>query len=59
VRSVVDRVLRFLDMLGLDPDEVGDQLVLTPACGLAGASASYAREALALLRAGASLLGTG
>lgn len=58
-RSVVDRVLRFLDMLGLDPDEVGDQLVLTPACGLAGASASYAREALALLRAGASLLGTG
>ena len=31
-------VLRWLDMLGLDPDEVGDRLVLTPSCGLAGAS---------------------
>ena len=58
-RAVVDRVLRFLDMLGLDPDEVGDQLVLTPACGLAGASASYAREALALVRSGASRLAGG
>jgi methionine synthase II (cobalamin-independent) len=58
-RAVVDRVLRFLDMLGLDPDEVGDQLVLTPACGLAGASASYARQALALVRTGASRLASG
>lgn len=58
-RLVVDRVLRFLDMLGLDPDEVGDQLVLTPACGLAGASASYAREALALARTGAARLAGG
>lgn len=58
-KAVVDRVLRFLDMLGLDPDEVGDQLVLTPACGLAGASASYAQEALALVRAGASRLTRG
>ncbi|HEU4567822.1 MAG TPA: methionine synthase [Marmoricola sp.] len=58
-RSVADRVLRFLDMLGLDPDQVGDQLVLTPACGLAGASASYAREALRLVRAGAARLTEG
>lgn len=58
-RSVVDLVLRFLDMLGLDPDEVDDRLVLTPACGLAGASASYAREALALVRTGASRLASG
>ncbi len=57
--AVVERVLRFLDMLGLDPDEVGDHLVLTPACGLAGASAAYAREALSLLRTGASRMGTG
>jgi len=58
-RSVVDRVLRLLDMLGLGPDEVGDRLVLTPACGLAGASASYAREALALVRTAASRLASG
>lgn len=58
-RSVVDQALRFLDMLGLDPDEIGDRLVLTPACGLAGASASYAREALALVRTAASRLTSG
>jgi methionine synthase II (cobalamin-independent) len=58
-RAVADRVLRFLDMLGLDPDQVGDQLVLTPACGLAGASASYARDALRLVRAGAARLTQG
>jgi methionine synthase II (cobalamin-independent) len=49
-RQVVDRVLRLLDMLGFDPDEVSDQLVLTPSCGLAGASAGYARTALSLVR---------
>ena len=45
-RPVVERVLRLLDMLGFDPQEVAGQLVLTPACGLAGASPSYARSAL-------------
>jgi methionine synthase II (cobalamin-independent) len=54
--QVVERVLRLLDMLGFDPDEVASQLVLTPGCGLAGASPSYAREALALVRASASRL---
>lgn len=49
-RGVHDRVLRLLDMLGFDPDEVSGQLVLTPACGLAGASPSYARAALRVLR---------
>ena len=38
--AVTERVLTLLDMLGLDPAEVADQLVLTPACGLAGASPS-------------------
>jgi len=56
-RQVVERVLRLLDMLGFDPEEVAGRLVLTPACGLAGATPSYAREALALLRASASRLG--
>jgi methionine synthase II (cobalamin-independent) len=47
--EVTESVLRWLDMLGLDPDLVGERLVLTPTCGLAGASRSWARDALALL----------
>jgi methionine synthase II (cobalamin-independent) len=45
---LTERVLRWLDMLGLDPDEVTGRLVLTPACGLAGASYDWARQALQL-----------
>lgn len=45
--AVTERVLRLLDMLGLDPDSAGD-LVLTPACGLAGASRGWARRAYEL-----------
>jgi methionine synthase II (cobalamin-independent) len=56
-RSVLDRTLRLLDMLGFDPEEVSDQLVLTPACGLAGADASYAREALRVVHEAAAELG--
>ncbi|WP_244932072.1 methionine synthase [Nocardioides sp. W7] len=55
--QVTESVLRWLDMLGLDLDEVGSRLVLTPACGLAGASPQWARRALALVRAAASHLG--
>ncbi len=50
-RNLTDRVLRLLDMLGLDPsasdDETGE-LVVTPSCGLAGASAPWARRACEL-----------
>ncbi len=49
-RALTDRVLRLLDMLGLDPETVRDQLVITPTCGLAGATPSWARQALALSR---------
>jgi methionine synthase II (cobalamin-independent) len=49
--SVTDQVLRLLDMLGLDPDGVSDQLVLTPTCGLAGATPGWARAATELCRA--------
>ena len=56
-RGVVERVRRLLDMLGLDPAEVADQLVLTPACGLAGAAPSYARGALRAVREAAAELG--
>ncbi len=54
---LTDRVLRFLDMLGLDPDSAGSALVITPSCGLAGASAGWAREALRLCAAVARNLG--
>jgi methionine synthase II (cobalamin-independent) len=45
VGDVVRRVERLLDMLGLEPTE---RLVLTPACGLAGADPAWARTALRL-----------
>ena len=46
-KALVEKVLRFLEMLGLDP-ETTSGLVVTPTCGLAGASAGWAREALRL-----------
>jgi L-serine deaminase len=45
---VTERVLRFLDMLGLDPAAAGS-LVVTPTCGLAGADPAWAREAMRLV----------
>ena len=56
VAQVVQRVERTLDMLGFGVDEVGAQLVLTPTCGLAGATPGYARTALALVRESAARL---
>jgi methionine synthase II (cobalamin-independent) len=50
-------VLRLLDMLGFDPDEVSAQLVLTPSCGLAGAEPAYAKAALGAVREAAGELG--
>ena len=47
-RALTERVLRLLDMLGFDPGAVGEQLVITPSCGLAGASPAWALRALAL-----------
>ena len=40
-----ESVVRWLDMVGLEPT---GQLVVSPACGLAGASAGWARQALGL-----------
>lgn len=45
--ALTERVLRFLDMLGLDPGQASS-LVVTPTCGLAGASPAWTREALRL-----------
>lgn len=53
---VTESVLRWLDMLGLDPDGVGERLAVTPACGLAGATPDWARRALGLLRTSAAAL---
>ncbi|MCY7394634.1 MAG: methionine synthase [Nocardioides sp.] len=47
-------LLRWLDMLGLDPGDVAPQLVLTPTCGLAGATSAWTRTALALVRTSAA-----
>lgn len=54
--SVTESVLRWLDMLGLDLAEVGERLVVTPGCGLAGATPSWARRALVLLHTSAASL---
>lgn len=49
-KTVVERVLRWLDMVGLDPATVGERVVVTPACGLAGATPADARRATELVR---------
>jgi methionine synthase II (cobalamin-independent) len=52
-KHVTESVLRWLDMVGLDPATVGGTLVISPACGFAGASQGWSRRALALLRVSA------
>lgn len=49
-KAVAEKALRWLDSLGLEP---GPGLVLTPGCGLAGASPAWARRALSLVQAAA------
>lgn len=46
--DLTERVLRFLESLGFDPDLLGDRLTVTPSCGLAGADPAWARQALRL-----------
>ena len=50
-KTLTERVLRVLDVLGLDPDSLADRVVVTPACGLAGASPAGARRATERCRA--------
>jgi methionine synthase II (cobalamin-independent) len=52
-KVVAEKALRWLDSLGLEP---GPGLVLTPGCGLAGASPAWARRALELAQAAAQHL---
>jgi len=55
-KHVVGAVQRWLDLVGLDPGQVADRLVLSPACGLAGASSAWVRQSLALVRSAAASL---
>jgi methionine synthase II (cobalamin-independent) len=54
--DLVRRVERFFGRLGFDDDAYASRTVITPTCGLAGASPSWARQALSLAQrvAGAS-----
>ena len=45
---LTERVQRWLDMLGLDPEVVGEHVVVTPTCGLAGATPAWAARAVRL-----------
>ena len=56
VREVVDPVRRLWRELGFAPEKLVDDVVLTPACGLAGASQGWARTAMRLVRQAASVL---
>lgn len=54
-RSTIERVLRFLEMVGLEPGNAGS-LAITPSCGLAGADPDQARRALRLVHSVAAEL---
>ena len=45
---LTERVQRWLDMLGLDPETAGEHLVVTPTCGLSGATPAWAARAVRL-----------
>jgi methionine synthase II (cobalamin-independent) len=55
-RQTAERVIRLWRRLGLPLATCPEQAVLTPACGLAGATPAAAREALARCRGAAGLL---
>ncbi|HWH01367.1 MAG TPA: methionine synthase [Pilimelia sp.] len=50
-RELADRVRRLWRRLGLTAERLPSQVVVTPACGLAGAAPGWARDALAACRA--------
>jgi hypothetical protein len=54
-REIASRAARLWRRIGLPPGEFAAQAVLTPACGLAGASPAYARAALSRCREAARI----
>ena len=59
VEAVADRVRRLWRRLGLPEERLSTQVVVTQACGLAGASPDYARASLAASRDAARQLAQG
>jgi methionine synthase II (cobalamin-independent) len=55
-RQTAERIIRLYHRLGLPLASCPEQVVITPACGLAGASPTYARAALTRCREAASML---
>ena len=55
-RETAERVLRLWQRIGLPLATAADQAVITPACGLAGASPARARAALTRCREAAAML---
>jgi hypothetical protein len=55
-RASAERVIRLWRHLGLPLETLPDQAVITPACGLAGATPAQARAALTRCREAASML---
>jgi methionine synthase II (cobalamin-independent) len=55
-RETGERVIRLWQRIGLPPARLTEQVVVTPACGLAGASAARARAVLAQCQAAARLI---
>jgi methionine synthase II (cobalamin-independent) len=55
-REVVEPVRRLWRDLGFPPELMAERLTVTPACGLAGASAGWARTAMRLVRQAAKVL---
>jgi hypothetical protein len=55
-RESAERVIRLWRHLGLSLETLPDQAVITPACGLAGATPAQARAALTRCREAASML---
>jgi methionine synthase II (cobalamin-independent) len=56
VRDVVEPVRRLWREIGFPPERLAETVVLTPACGLAGASEGWVRTALRLVRQAAGVL---
>ncbi|MFC5816095.1 methionine synthase [Nonomuraea harbinensis] len=54
--AVARPALELWRRLGFAPEELAGKIVLTPACGLAGASPGYARSALAACRKAAQVI---
>jgi len=55
--ATAERIAAFFGALGYEPESFDDRLVVTPSCGLAGASPAWSRTALSLCAETARRLG--